>query len=332
VAAVKTQLFRDTIPSRYAKGPVAVTIGSFDGFHCGHQVLLKTLRRRAEECGCSQTVVVSFEPHPSVTLGISAAVPAIADIRQRLAVLSRYSITALRIVRFDQEIARLSARAFIEKYLVGELGAGVLVVGPDAAIGKGREASAERLPNLLAPYGCETTIVPFTSGQDGNKIGSRRIRSLIADGEMEHATMLLGRPFSVDAHVRHGDHRGQELGFRTANLSFGRRVIPRFGVYACFALVNQQLLPAVTNVGVRPTFGGGLPMVEAHILDQSELNLYGKRIELFFNSRIRDEVKFASREALMGQIAADVGVARERLSGEAKEALSNWLFVPEGTI
>jgi riboflavin kinase/FMN adenylyltransferase len=174
----------------------------------------------------------------------------------------------------------------------------------------------------MRSHGRTAEIVPFLTAE-GQKVGSSVIRGALAAGEIERAAALLGRPFSIYGRVGHGEKRGRELGYRTANLVLRGAALPRYGVYATIVHLGDRLVGAVTNVGTRPTFGGLDPRVETHLLGVDE-RIYGHHIEVYFISRLRNEQTFPSREALITQIAADVVDARERLTEEAFARVGRW--------
>ncbi|NLF25052.1 MAG: riboflavin biosynthesis protein RibF [Deltaproteobacteria bacterium] len=324
---MKTLLARD--PSRLPRfeAPVIVAIGNFDGLHRGHQALLSQmalLAGRTDSARRSGTLVlVSFHPHPAMVLGRAETIPLITSLRQKLELLGRAGVDCLYEMRFTKELAAKSAEQFLSSVLLDQLRANTLVAGPDITLGCNRVANAAFISDFLSSRGCRLIIVPFV-GEPGAKIGSRRIRELIGRGELSGLSSLLGRPYILQARVVRGDGRGGKiLGFPTANLGPTSQILPAIGVYAGFAQVDGKRYEAVIDVGVRPTFGRGPVTVETHLLDYNGLDLYGKRIQVAFLEKIRNELTFKDISALQRQIGSDVDHARLLLAKtNVKEA---WL-------
>jgi riboflavin kinase/FMN adenylyltransferase len=208
----------------------------------------------------------------------------------------------------------MSAGEFVERVLVNSLAATDVVVGEDVAIGRGREGNLEFLRRTLPSYGISLHTVPKLK-IDGEKAGSRRIRELIANGEVKTAAELIGEPFTISARVGHGDKRGSAIGFPTANIAVSGRLLPKRGVYACTVTVVGVVYMAVANIGTRPTFHGCGERLEVHIIDFNPQSLYGTRIHVAFIARLRDEKRFESVTELTTQIVSDISLAREVLRG-----------------
>jgi riboflavin kinase/FMN adenylyltransferase len=284
-----------------------VTIGNFDGVHLGHEHLVKALALHGHGAPVS---VVSFYPHPIQVLSGNKTEPRpITSIREKVERFADLGVSLLYLIHFTRELALMSARRFIEEILVKKLGAQILVVGEDVAIGRGREGNLAFLRDVLPAYGIELKVVSQLQ-LDGIRPSSRTIRRRLADGQIEQAQALLGRPYSISGRVCHGDKRGRDLGFPTANIALRGRHIPKRGVYACRVKVDGEYYKAVANIGVRPTFNGVGERLEVHIIDFPAASLYSKRILVHFLSFIRDEKKFASLEELKMQVAADREVAQ----------------------
>jgi len=207
----------------------------------------------------------------------------------------------------------MSAREFVDRVLFEGLGLSGLLVGPDAAFGRSREGNIDFMTRELPKLGVAFSVVSEFEVA-GERPSSREIRDLLGRGELPRAAAMLGRPFSISARVGHGDGRGRQLGFPTANLICGDRLLPRYGVYACWASFAGKRFGAVCNIGVRPTFDGLAERVEVHLLDMPFESLYGRRLEVEFVGRVRDEKKFSSAVELVAQIADDVSRARELLA------------------
>ncbi len=305
---------RFALPANRGEGSCC-TIGNFDGVHLGHRHLLSAVRSASDRLGLPNRIVITFHPHPLVVLGRLNHVRMLTTFRQRCVLFATLGITAVRLVRFSRRVAVLSAEEFFRAVIIEELACRHLVLGPDTALGRGREGTLDKLQEIAARHGCTTEVItcieaPASSHREG-KVSSRRIRDEIAEGQVADAAVLLGRPFSVQGRVMHGDKRGRLIGFPTINISLAGRVIPRLGVYACLVTLNGSVYAAAANVGVRPTFGGNAPVLEAHLLGVEGLDLYGKRAEVHFLEYVRDEKTFSGIDALKEQIALDCRVAGE---------------------
>lgn len=312
---LRTIVCRDPTKLPSAVGRTVATLGSFDGVHLGHQQLIRRLveLRGTTEFKDGRSVVLTFYPHPGVVLGKTSQIPLLTTLRQKREILEQFEIDVLYKMHFTKSVASLSMNEFIVKVLIKILNVDYLVIGQDARIGRGAEGTAEKIISAFASLGRSGEIVPIVD-QDALKIGSRRIREAILDGDVKTAGRLLGRPFALDSRVVHGDGRGRGIGFPTANLISPGQINPALGVYACQVIFEGKKYGAVTNVGVRPTFNGKSARVESHILDFTTDSLYGRRLSLEFIERIRAERKFESIDSLKNQISLDVAQARKILS------------------
>lgn len=284
----------------------AVTIGVFDGVHRAHRLIIDELRAAARRQG-GEAVVVTFDRHPRLTLTGSAP-PTITSLEHRLVLFERAAVDATVILAFDRELAAMSARRFLDEILIGRIGARAIVLGADSHFGRGREGSIAFLEAERAKHGYELVSVPLLAmgGTSGEIVSSTAIRRAIAEGRLDDAAAMLGRPVSLLGRVERGDERGRKLGFPTANLSLHHEVCPRRGVYAASVEIDGVRYRALVNIGVRPTFESGAPkeLVEVHLL-AFEGNLYGRVLDVEFIRRLRDERKFASPDELVAQIRAD---------------------------
>lgn len=293
------------------QGGVA-TVGNFDGVHLGHEHLVRALKAHGHG---APSAVITFYPHPiKVLTGSSEPMP-ISTIREKAERFGGLGVSLLYLIHFTRAVAQMTARQFIEEVLVKRLAIKVLVVGEDVAIGKGREGNLEFLRRELPAYNIRLEVVPQLQ-IDGVRPSSRTIRTLLAAGEMEQASVLLGEPYTICARVGHGDKRGAQLGFPTANVAFGCRLVPKRGVYACRVVVQGVTYKAVANVGVRPTFSGSGERLEVHILDFPSQSLYSKRLVITFLAFLREEKRFSSVEELRAQIKSDIDAARELIGDE----------------
>jgi riboflavin kinase/FMN adenylyltransferase len=277
--------------------PRRVAIGTFDGVHRGHREVIR-----------GADTVVTFDPHPVAVVSPGHAPPLLTTLERRAELISGLGVEELVIVPFDAELAAHSPQDFIDELVVGRLCATHVSVGENFRFGHLAKGDAA----LLAADGrFATRIVPLLE-VDGEVVSSSHIRGLVLGGAVEYADQLLGAPFTITGEVVHGDKRGRELGFPTANLvPRDGYVTPGHGVYACRAVLDDgATYAAATNVGVRPMFVTGRgELIEAFLLD-FEGDLYGARLRLEFLKRLRGEKRFESVEALIEQMGRDVEQAR----------------------
>ncbi len=302
----------DGFPDPSITQPVYLTIGNFDGVHRGHQMLVSELARVAH---ASRGVagLLTFEPHPVAVLRPDLKVLRLTSNGERAELLAALGLDFLIVLPFTRDTAATSATDFVAT-LTTHLPLRELWVGPDFALGRGREGNTERLAELGHEMGYSLRVVaPFD--WQGEAVRSSRVRGLLAEeGAVEQAGALLGRPYRVWGEVVKGAHRGQRLGFPTANLRLPEeRLVPAYGVYACWAWRGDTGFPAVVNIGVRPSFDNGAPSVEAYLIDFSG-DLYGETLGLSFIQRLRGEKKFADIGQLVEQIRKDAATATEILA------------------
>lgn len=299
--------FPAKVPQHLRGGVVA--LGNFDGVHLGHRHVLSSL---VQVNPALPSVVVSFYPHPVRVLRGDKEPRALSSLREKRERFGEFGVQLVYGIHFTKSFSKVTAREFIERVLVEALDAKALVVGEDVAIGHNREGNLGYLQTELPKYGIALRVVPKLLS-DGERPSSRRIRQLLIEGDVRGAAKLLSAPFTVSARVGHGDKRGQKIGFPTANVMSGTRLLPKRGVYAVRVQLENETFAAVANIGVRPTFGGVGERLEVHILNQQFDSLYGKRLHVSFVDRLRDEKKFNSLEELKAQIKFDVVDAEARL-------------------
>jgi riboflavin kinase / FMN adenylyltransferase len=297
----------------------AVTIGAYDGVHLGHRSLLRDLRERAAAAGLS-TVVVTFDRHPAYVVRPESAPKQLTSLEQKLELLGECGIDRTVVVPFDEARADESAEDFVREVLVEELGARLVVVGEDFHFGHGRRGNVELLRRLGAEHGFDVVGVALT-GDGDEAVSSTRIRALLAEGDVEVAAALLGRPHEVRGPVVRGDGRGgPELGFPTANVAVPDDIVlPADGVYAgYYTRPDGTGHRAAIGVGRRPTFyepGTSPVLVEAYLL-HFDGDLYGEEARVSFAHRLRDDRRFDSVQDLVTQMRADVE-ATERVLAAA---------------
>jgi riboflavin kinase/FMN adenylyltransferase len=312
------------IPQGY--GPSVVTLGNFDGVHKGHRAVLATVvaRARAEGSDGAHAVAVTFDPHPVAVLHPQRAPQIITSPEQRLDLLAATGLDAVLVMEFTHEFALWTPERFVVEVFVKALGASVVVVGEDTRFGVRNSGDVDTLRRLGAEHGFE--VLTLRDIGEGGRWSSSRVRALVAQGDVAAAAEILGRPHQVSGEVVHGDHRGRELGYPTANLSQqSAGLIPADGVYVGW-LIRPSLperdvdraLPAAISIGTNPTFAGTQRRVEAHVLDRTDLDLYGETVVFEFVERLRPTEKFDSIQDLLLQIADDVQRARAVLSSTVR--------------
>jgi riboflavin kinase/FMN adenylyltransferase len=294
--------------------PRALAIGNFDGVHRGHQAVLGLVAQKAGERGLCPALL-TFDPHPALVLGRPA--PACLTTLARKADLARQAgIAQVLVRRFDDALSQWSPERFASELLASQLSARLVVVGDNFRFGHQRAGDLGVLRALGATLGFEVLVFP-PQGDDAGPYSSTRVRASLEAGDVEAAAAVLGRPHSIEGVIESGAQRGRTLGFPTANFGGVAEMVPARGVYAVRVDVDGAVRDSVMNVGVRPTVGGTTPSIEAHLLDFKG-DLYGKRLRAHFVARLRDELKFASLDALKAQIAQDATSAAFALAAASR--------------
>lgn len=316
-------VFRDPseIPADF--GPSAVAIGKFDGVHAGHRAVIERLKADAAASG-ARSVAVTFDRNPLALLRPELCPENVVSVDRKLELLGELGIDATLLLTFDQELASQTPEAFVEDILVGSLRVSTVLVGRDFRFGH-RGAGTPALLRELGPrYGFTVDVVDdvYIEGSE-RRVSSSWIRELLADGDVATAAQVLGRPVDVRGEVVHGLKRGRELGFPTANLSeIVDAFVPADGIYAGWLQDHDSGIryPAAVSVGTNPTFDDVLiRQVEAHVLDEDALDLYGHDVTVEFTDRLRGMVAFDGIDALMEQMTTDVNSARALLVSDALE-------------
>lgn len=294
-----------------------VTIGAYDGVHRGHRALIGVVTDRARELGVS-SAMVTFDRHPATVVRPESAPKLLTDTEQKLELLADTGLDWVVVVHFDEQRASESAEDFVNEVLVGCLRARSVVVGEDFHFGRGRRGNVALLRSLGADLGFDVMGVGLVTvpGLD-EPVSSTAIRTALSRGEVETAARLLGRPYEVRGTVETGDRRGRELGFPTANVAVPPEIlVAADGIYAgWYTRPDGATKPAAISVGRRPTFyESGPSLVEAYLLDFDD-DLYGEEGRIRFVTKLRDEVRFDSVDALVEQMEKDVEATREALSG-----------------
>ena len=282
-----------------------MTIGVFDGVHIGHQAVLTHVVDRARSMGVA-AVAMTFDPHPIKLLRPGVAPRLLTTLEQRLALIAQTGIETSLVVPFTHRLARMSAADFVRDVLVDRLAVREVYIGDNFRFGADRGGDVELLTSMGAELGFEAAAAPIVEAE-GSVVSSTRVRQAVADGRVEEVVALLGRSVFLDGAVLEGKRLGRTLGFPTLNIEVENELSPSNGVYITAVHIPSfaRTFPAVTNIGVRPTFNGGHRVVEAHILGNVG-NLYGTHIRIQFVERIRDEVAFRTAAELVERMKEDV--------------------------
>ncbi|WP_448568696.1 bifunctional riboflavin kinase/FAD synthetase [Thalassotalea ganghwensis] len=280
----------------------ALTIGNFDGVHLGHERVIKALVKKASLANIKSAVMV-FEPQPRELFSPDTAPARLTRLRDKYILLKRLGVDYLICVNFNRQFAQLSADDFIEKLLVEKLHIKELIIGDDFQFGKNRVGDFSLLKLAGEKYNFSVTDTASYK-LENCRISSTAIREALEQGNLSSAATMLGRRYAIIGKVFHGDKRGRELGFPTANILLKRRVSPVAGVYAVKVTTQDGGFYGVANIGNRPTVAGLRQQLEVHIFDFNQV-LYGQTIEVALLKKLRDEKKFTSLDALREQIALD---------------------------
>jgi riboflavin kinase / FMN adenylyltransferase len=301
----------------FAASPCVLVIGNFDGVHLGHQAVLRQAVDQARSIGVSANVL-TFDPHPAAVVG-GGAPSLLTTLERRAELVSDLGIEHMYVRRFDSTFAAWQPERFARDLVVGTLRASVVVVGENFRFGAKRAGDLALLRALGAELGFGVRVHAVASDARG-RYSSTRAREAVVAGDLEEVRRVLGRPHSLSGVVAHGDERGRTIGVPTANLVSIPELLPPKGVYAVTADRYSDAPPGlmalasgVTNVGVRPTVGGGGLSVETFLLDFAG-DLYDARVRIHLVARLRDEKKFGSLDELKAQIARDVSDARAVLA------------------
>ncbi|HEX5730709.1 bifunctional riboflavin kinase/FAD synthetase [Microbacterium sp.] len=317
-------VFRDPSDVPAGFGPSVVAIGKFDGVHSGHRAVLDRARVDAATSG-ARVVAVTFDRNPLALLRPEICPVDLIGVHQKIQLLAETGIDATLVLRFDRELADLTPGEFVHRVLVDALSVRTVLVGGDFRFGRGGAGNPDVLRELGAELGFDVDVVDDVRAIDaGRRVSSTWIRELLGDGDVETAAKLLGRPASVWGEVVQGLKRGRELGFPTANLSPDLEgFVPADGIYAGW-LVDQgsadglrrgARYPAAISVGMNPTFDDvAVRQVEAYVLDETDLDLYGREVEIQFVARIRGMAAFEGVHALIAQMTDDVERVRAALA------------------
>lgn len=312
------QLIRGLYNLRPEHKGCVLSIGNFDGLHLGHQALLKLLREQAEHYK-THTCLLSFEPLPHEYFSQIQDKPncgRLMNTREKISVLQQLPVDLrpdqFLLLRFSERLAEMSAADFIQKILVNALQIRALVIGDDFRFGCGREGDIKMLEQAAAEHGFAILALPSQVVAQ-SRVSSTRIREALQQDRFADASAMLGRDYQICGRVAHGDKRGRTIGFPTANIRLKRSASPLHGVYSVtMHTAEHGALPAIANLGSRPTVAGTEVRLEVHVFDFSG-DLYGRNVCVAFHHKIRGEIKFDSLDALKQQIALDCETAKTQL-------------------
>lgn len=296
------------VPPAFQNAVVAV--GNFDGFHAGHRAVVEKAAEIGRELD-RPVVLMTFEPHPETYFRAALRPFRLTPVRAKVRAITTLPVDAFFVLPFNKTLAEMSAETFVDEVLINGLHAAHLVVGDDFGFGRGRAGSV----GFLRKNHPELPLTAVAKVRDaaGETVSSSRIRAFIADGKVDRAAALTGRPFEIEGRVVHGFKRGRTIGFPTINIEPADVVVPKLGVYAGLVVLDGTDRPALVNIGTRPTVGGTNVLLEAHILDYSG-DLYGRRLRVKLVRFVRPERKFDDLQALKAQIVEDTETIKRILA------------------
>lgn len=293
-----------------------ITVGTFDGVHAGHRVLMDTVRKKAEERE-ARSVIITFDPHPREIINPGeSGIKLLTTLQERREILEELGIDVLLVIPFDRDFSLRTAEEFIRNIIYEKVGVSEFVIGYDHHFGRDRKGTIETVENLGKQLGFDAYVV--SKQEIGEQtVSSTAIRKAISEeGNMRKAADMLQRPYRLSGTVIHGDKRGKEIGFPTANIKplDSRKIIPRQGVYAVEVRMDDRVLQGMMNIGQRPTFEGKEQTLEVNLFNFAS-SIYGKTLQVRFLERIRDEIKFSSVQELIRQLKQDKEEVKEILKG-----------------
>lgn len=311
MSAVTRELIRGEINLKPRHHGSVATIGSFDGVHLGHQAIIRQLKIQSRALQLPAVAVI-FEPQPREFFGVS--VPRLLPLREKVMALFAAGIDRVLCLRFDHAFSAIEPEQFVEKILVQGLGVKYLVIGDDFRFGRNRKGDEKLLQLMAAKHQFALASADMVEVA-GERVSSTLIRECLSNGKFSEVETLLGRPFAISGRVVHGQKLGKTLGIPTVNVRLRRNFSPLFGTFAVEVdLGSGRHVRGVANIGLRPTIGGNSqPLLEAHLFDVNE-DLYGKRINVVFKAKLRDEKKFSSVDELKQQILKDIEQAKHILN------------------
>jgi riboflavin kinase / FMN adenylyltransferase len=304
-------VIRDTTPAAAIPRGMVVAMGNFDGVHLGHRAVIAAALRMARVHGCP-ALAVTFEPHPRSFFSPNSPQFRLSDEAEKLRLLAGTGLSGAVVMTFDKSRAGTTAQDFIHRDLIGRLGISGIAVGYDFHFGKGRVGSPSLLVSEAPRLGIEVDVQPHVDVAE-RPVSSSAIRMALAEGQIEDATLMLGGPWFVTGKVIHGEKRGRDLGYPTANIRLDRNCGLKHGIYAVRVGCGDERYDGVASFGRRPTFDNGAALLEVFLFDFNG-DLYGKILDIAFIGFIREELKFDSVEALVARMDEDSASARARLA------------------
>jgi len=309
--AANFTVIRDTDPPVSTPKGMVVAMGNFDGVHLGHRAVIDAALRMGQAHG-RPTYAVTFEPHPRTYFSPNTPQFRLSDEPAKLRLLAATGLAGAVVMTFDRRRAETTAQEFIHHDLIERLGISGIAVGYDFHFGKGRVGSPSLLVSQAPQLGIEVDVQPHIDIAD-RPVSSSAIRMALAEGQIEEATAMLGGPWFINGEVIHGEKRGRDLGYPTANIRLDRNCGLKHGIYAVRVGIDGQLVDGVASFGRRPTFDNGAPLLETFLFDFKG-DLYGRRLDVAFIGFLREELKFDGIDALVRQMDEDSRRARERLA------------------
>jgi riboflavin kinase / FMN adenylyltransferase len=292
-----------------------ITIGTFDGVHMGHRVILQQVMQQAREVN-GESILLTFEPHPRKIVFPDQPLKLITTLEEKIELITETGIEHIVVVPFTKEFAALSAQEYIEEFLVKKINPNSIVIGYDHHFGSDRKGNIDMLKDFEAKHNYTVYEIPAQLIEEA-AVSSTKIRNAIAEGQAEDATKMLGRPYTIKGIVSKGAQLGRTIGYPTANMVpiDADKLVPGNGVYAIKAHLVSGEYKGMLNIGVRPTVSNDPQLhIEAHLFEFSS-NIYGETIELELVARLRNEQKFNSLDALKEQLANDKLAAQQALAG-----------------
>jgi riboflavin kinase/FMN adenylyltransferase len=282
-----------------------LTIGTFDGFHIGHREIIRSVTETARE-NDSRNFVITFEPHPRSVISKDYDVKLITTIDEKIELFEKAGIENVLIINFTLDFSKLTAEEFVSEYLVNKIGINSIILGHDHKLGKDRAGGEDKIKELGAKYGFN--VVPVSAVQiDDEIISSTKVRNALLNGELDKVNKFLGRDYSINGKVVEGAKRGRTLGFPTANINPDdpNKIIPSNGIYFVEFIVREQKYFGLLNIGTRPTFDDSAKVIlEAYLYDFNG-DIYGEDVSVILLSRMRDELKYNTKEELIAQMEID---------------------------
>jgi riboflavin kinase / FMN adenylyltransferase len=300
----------DVYRRKFPAQQCVLTIGNFDGVHCGHQMILRQLKEKSSLLGLPSTVLI-FEPQPLEYFAGQGAPARLSAFREKVRLLAEAGVDSVICLQFTEAMRSQSASAFIEDILVNNLGVQHLIVGDDFRFGHKQSGDFQMLEKAGVHYGFGVSKT-CTLMQNGERVSSTAVRTALMNSDFSRAEQLLARPYAISGRVMYGQQLGRTIGVPTANVALKGKKAPLEGVFAVevAGLEAGKLVQGVANVGVRPTVCGKVPVLEVHLFDFDD-SIYGQHIRVVFRKKIRNEQKFNGLDALQQQIHLDIASARK---------------------